>query len=200
MKKLIIFALLLLPLFSFSQEWEFYEGTIYFNNGEVKEGLVRLPVSAKYLKGYGNSLQFKENEEAKKERFRNGEEIEKVIVKIQGKNGLYKYIPVKKRKYQLFRVINETISPALYGRQMHGATPGGGFVMYGMTSEYYIYDAEFEKALPLLKYARSFRYFRKHIKKYYPNCKQLIAELKENKHKYDFKDIPAIVEKASKCY
>tara|TARA_B000000441_G_C21407370_1_gene158300 strand:- start:147 stop:368 length:222 start_codon:yes stop_codon:yes gene_type:complete len=73
MKKLIIFALLLFPLFSFSQELEFYEGTIYFNNGEVKEGLVRLPVSAKYLKSYGNSLQFKENEEAKKEKYRNGE-------------------------------------------------------------------------------------------------------------------------------
>ena len=98
MKKLILILLILLPVISFAQDYKFYEGKIYFKNGEVKEGLVRLPVSAKYLKSYGNSLQYKEDEDSKKERFRKGKEIEKVIVKINGKNCLYKYIPVKKTK------------------------------------------------------------------------------------------------------
>ena len=166
----------------------------------MKEGLVRLPVSAKYLKSYGNSLQYKEDEDSKKERFRKGKEIEKVIVKINGKNCLYKYIPVKKNKYKIFQVVNENISPSLYGRQMHGGLPGGGFVFYGEMSEYYIYSPDFKKALPLLKYARSFRYFRKRIKKYYPDCKDLISRMKENKDDYDFENIPEIVEEASYCY
>lgn len=200
MKNLILILLILLPVISFAQDYKFYEGKIYFKNGEVKEGLVRLPVSAKYLKSYGNSLQYKEDEDSKKERFRKGKEIEKVIVKINGKNCLYKYIPVKKNKYKIFQVVNENISPSLYGRQMHGGLPGGGFVFYGEMSEYYIYSPDFKKALPLLKYARSFRYFRKRIKKYYPDCKDLISRMKENKDDYDFENIPEIVEEASYCY
>ncbi len=206
MKKITLLLSLLLPLLTFSQDWKFYEGQIFFKNGEVKEGLVRIPVSAKHLVGYGFNTQFKANEAADKEKFKDEEAIEKIILQHDSIQSVYKFIPIRKNKLKVFRVVNEDIYPALYSRHIIGApaTMGTSGVAPTITmgreaaDEYYIYDKSFEKALPLLKFARSFRYFRKRIKKYYSNCQTLVKEMK--KQDYDTEDIPELVVRASKCY
>lgn len=200
MKKVIFLLCMFIGLQTFAQH-NWTEGTIYLQNGTAKKGLIKFPRVSKDLIAFNGKqkVRFKKNRKAKKEKYDYTQVDKIVFTPSETETEIYEYIPVSKKKYQLFkRIVNG--DAMLYARSVSYTTatayhPGTlQPILYNFNDfdEFYVWKKGEKIASPLIT-IRISRSFKKRAMEYFADCPSLVNKLEDRTYrKENIKEVVTI--------
>jgi len=203
MKKLLFFLCFFVSIHSFGQH-DWTEGTLYLKNGTVKKGLIKFPQISKDLIAFNGKqkVKFKVNKKATQEKYDHNTVTKIEFVNSDENIDIYEYVPVTKRKYQLFKRIVSG-KATLYGRivTQTDRTHIPGRIMPVHVNienydEFYVIREGEKIASPLIT-TKIFSSFRRKAMKYFADCPRLVEKLKNKS--YTEKNIEHIVVVYNNC-
>ncbi|MEM6718329.1 MAG: hypothetical protein AAF611_03340 [Bacteroidota bacterium] len=207
MKKLLFLLCFIISIHAFGQHtWT--EGTLHLNNGIVKKGLIIFPQVSKDLILFPKKQRvlFKANKKAKKEKY-DHKNVEKVVfINADKEAEEYIYIPVSKKRHELFKKIVEG-KATLYSRIVAYTEGSSGeqelsftddFVMTDLNDygEFYVLREGEKIASPLITLRLS-RSFKKRAMEYFSDCPEIVAKLKDKTFRQE--DIKEVVTMYNQC-
>jgi hypothetical protein len=178
------------PEGTFANKW--HEGKLVLKNNETYQGLVKFDDVTDDLTGglsLSNKVKFKENENAKKQKFKKKEIDYFEIINNSGLQFKYTYIKVKVQGLILVK-IEEEGSVNLYTEDFNYWSKNPQ--MYYSGSNVYVKKAN-EKKLNYLFLANAFKSFKKEAMDYFSDCQELTYRIEnEELKRKDYKEIVAI--------
>lgn len=202
MKNIYIFLFFFTVSIFCRAQYNWTNGQLVLENGEILEGQIKIPMVSKNLIAFNGKekVSYRPNRKSKKVKY-GAEQVKMVIFKnSDSETAYFEYIPILENKKGLFQVITSG-KATLYARSVSvtsASGPAGGFQIYSFNNfnEFYVIREGEELASPMIT-ARLSRSFKKRAMEFFSDCPKVVLKLENRIYKKE--DIKSVVDEFNQC-